>query len=209
MTTSEPEFLVAALSELTEALYRDLDEAVRIAGGHFREYDMTDATYHAGQSHLARCHARRLLQLSQADGELGGWVVAPPAPNVQVCLNRQQLQLRMLRPDKKQVPKPGTNDARIAWFSNHHDTLGGIESSRLIGLWALNDESEVVVRVVRTSGEARWGQRNRIDVDITLPRLATAVEDLEFRPFDAGEIELPFEQGDEETGTDNATGTGP
>jgi len=115
----------------------------------------------------------------------------------------------MLRPDKKQVPKPGASDARIAWFSNHHDTLGGIESSRLIGLWALDEEGDVVVRVVRTIGEARWVQRNRIDVDITLPRLATAVEGLEFRPFDAGEIDLPFEQDDEETGTGDATGTGP
>jgi len=53
MTASEPEFLVAALSELTEALYRDLDEAARITAGHFGEYGMTDAIYHPGQSHLA------------------------------------------------------------------------------------------------------------------------------------------------------------
>jgi hypothetical protein len=206
-TGEEPAFLVKVLSELAEPLYESVDDANAIAVDHFDGFGMTGSAYRAGRSHLARCHVRRLLVRSEARGELGGWRVAPPGPNVQVCLNRHQLQLRLLRPDQWQVPRPGTNSARIAWFSNQHATLGGIEASNLVGLWAVGADGQMVIRVVRTIGLPLWGRRNRVDLDLTLPRVAAAVETLEFRPIDDRDVELPFEQRDEGTGIEGVDGS--
>jgi hypothetical protein len=144
--------LTDAMAPVAEPLYRCLEAAADVAEAHLVDFDMADGEYRSGQSHLARAHARRLLKKAQNGGELEPWLVTAPQPNLQLCIAPQLLTLRMLRPDRLQVPKAGPNAARIAYFSNRHTQLFGIEGSKLIGLWGPNDlTGEMQVRVVRSA----------------------------------------------------------
>jgi len=183
------------MAPLAEPLFRGLEAAADVAEAHLLDFDMTDGEYQSGQSHLARAHARRLLKRAEKGGQLPPRIVAAPQPNLQICIAHQLLTLRMLRPDRLQVPKAGPNAARAAYFSNRHAQLFGIKGSRLIGLWGPNDlTGEMQVRVVRTIGEVHLGLRHTIDIDFWLPRSAEGVDALEFQPIDDDmNVELPFE----------------
>lgn len=200
MSTSDQdiEFLKQALSPLVEPLYDSLDAASEIATGHFVEHEMDHPEYHPGLAHLARAHARRLLKDKQSNGKIDPWVVTVPQPNVQICLARDLLRLRLLRPDGPEVPKPGPNQARIAYFSNRHVQLYGIAGSQLLGLWAPDAAGEIRIQIIRTVGEAKYGARVPVDIDFWLPRDVGDLSQLEFEPSDDNlDVELPFAEPDE------------
>lgn len=119
------------MSPLVTGLYASLDRALLLAQQHFIEFDMTDPEYQPAVHHLARAHSRRLLLAAGAEGDLGNWAVANPKPNLQVLLRNEVLELRVLRPVGKDVPPPGPNPARQAYYTNLHCGDRGAVSLRL------------------------------------------------------------------------------
>src|SRR5713101_6350761 len=118
------------MSALVTPLYESLDRGLELAQQHFVDFDMTAREYLPGAHHLARAHCRRLLLKASAEERLGGWKVAKPNRNLQVLLYNEQIKLRLLRPVGKDVPPPGRNRARRAYYSNVHDNLLGIRGSK-------------------------------------------------------------------------------
>lgn len=200
---TDKETLIEVMSPLVAGLYTSLDRALTLARQHFIDFDMTGPEYLPAVHHLARAHSRRLLLTAGADGELGNWDVAKPKPNLQVLLRNEALEFRLLRPVGTDVPPPGPNWARQAYYTNIHDNLLGIRGSRLLGLWLVDpDSGEVVIRVVRPIGTWRWGANAKLDIDFFLPRAVDTLENLEFVPTQSLErVFLPFE-ADEEQGGD-------
>lgn len=203
MGPTDKDVLVDVMRPLVPGLYDSLDQAFELAQQHFVEFDMTDPAYQPALHHLARAHSRRLLIEAGAAGRLGDWQVADPGPNVQVLLRNESLELRLLRPLGDEVPPPGPNRARQAYYTNLHDNLLGIRGSRLLGLVVVDPTSgEVLVRVVRPVGTWKFRSRAKIDIDFVLPRSVHTLESLEFIPTeDLEQGFLPFEvEGDEQEG---------
>jgi len=170
---------------------------------------MTGAVYQPVVLHLARAHSRRLLLAAGAEGDLGNWKVAKPKPNLQVLLCNEVLELRLLRPiGNNDVPPPGPNPARQAYYTNVHDNLLGIQGSRLLGLWSIDPESlKVSIRVVRPVGTWRWRAPVKLDIDFVLPRGVDTFDNLEFIPTeDLEQGFLPFEADEDEQGSEEHAG---
>ncbi len=161
---------------------------------------MTGREYQPTVHHLARAHSRRLLLAAGAAGDLGNWEVAKPKPNLQVLLHNDVLEFRLLLPAGKDVPPPGPNPARQAYYTNIHDNLLGIRGSRLLGLWSIDPASEEVsIRVVRPIGTWKWRANAKLDIDFVLPRGVDTLENLEFVPTeDLEQGFLPFEVDEDE-----------
>jgi hypothetical protein len=191
------------MTPLVTGLYDSLDRALELAQQHFVDFDMTGREYRPVTHHLARAHGRRLLLTASETGELGGWAVAKPKPNLQVLLYHEQIELRLLRPLGRDVPPPGPNSARQAYYTNIHDNLLGIKGSRLLGLWSIDSETEEIsIRVVRPIGVWKWNSTAKLDIDFLLPRGVDTLESLEFIPQEDLEVELPFEAEDDGGGDD-------
>ncbi len=207
MDTPAKAFLIEALEPLCGPLHEILPSAADVAENHFAEFDMTDAEYRTGRSHLARCHARRLLTQRSRE-ELGGWRVTTPGQNTRLWLVRDALKLRLLRPlPGRNVPPPGPNHARIAYYSNHHTNLLGVAGSELIALWDIEPKTgEANIRVVRTYVAWAFGGKTKVDIDFTLPHPPARLSDLEFRPTDDLDLTLPEEDEGEEGGNADSTG---
>ena len=205
---TDKDVLIEVMSPLVTGLYSSLDRALELAQQHFIDFDMTGSEYQPAAHHLARAHSRRLLLAAGAEGDLGNWEVAKPKPNLQVLLHNEVLELRLLRPVGKDVPPPGPNPARQAYYTNVHDNLLGIRGSRLLGLWSIDPESgEVSIRVVRPIGTWKWRANAKLDIDFVLPRGVDTLENLEFIPTeDLEQGFLPFEADeDEQDGEGNAS----
>lgn len=205
---TDKDVLIEVMSPLVTGLYSSLDRALELAQQHFIDFDMTGSEYRPAAHHLARAHSRRLLLAAGAEGDLGNWEVAKPKPNLQVLLRNEVLELRLLRPVGKDVPPPGPNPARQAYYTNVHDNLLGIRGSRLLGLWSIDPESgEVSIRVVRPIGTWKWRANAKLDIDFVLPRGVDTLENLEFIPTeDLEQGFLPFEADeDEQDGEGNAS----
>lgn len=197
-TPEDWQFLIDVFDPLRGPLHEDLPVAAEVAEGHFAEHDMTGKEYQAGRAHLARCHARRLLKAQSAD-DLGRWKLARPGPNAALWLTRDALRLRLLRPlPGMEIPPPGPNATRIAYYSNQHVSLLGVAGSDLIGLWSVDDSGDATIRVIRPTGRWRYGAHARVDIDFLLPQPPRSLSDLEFRPTDDMDLPLPFENEDEE-----------
>jgi hypothetical protein len=187
--------LVELLSPLVDGLYSSLDRARDLARAHFEQHDMIGDEYGSGVHHLARAHTRRLLDAAHASGAIAPWQLNAPGPNLQIVLRHEQLTLRVLRPAGFDVPPPGPNTARRAYYSNLHDNLLGLQGSKLLALWSIDSqEDEIVVRVVRPRGVWRFGASAKLDIDLALPRRAGELARLEFVPVDDLEVKLPFEE---------------
>lgn len=197
VTPQDKAELASALDPLREPFAEALPKAAEIADTHFGEYDMRGDEYLAGRAHLARCHARRLLIATTKD-RLGGWTVVDPGPNSRLWLRwNGSLRLKLLRPMLGwQTPPPGSNKARKASYSNLHVNLLGVLGSDLIGLWDVDTQGELHVRIIRPIGVWRYGTSEKVDMDFWLPRPDTSVGELEFLPTD--DIELPFPIEDKE-----------
>jgi hypothetical protein len=191
---TDKDVLIEVMSSLVTGLYSSLDRALDLAQQHFIDFDMVGHEYQPAVHHLARAHSRRLLLAASAEGGLGNWEVARPKPNLQLILHNEALELRLLRPVGKDVPPPGPNPARQAYYTNVHDNLLGIRGSRLLALWSIDPGSgEVLIRVVRPIGTWRWRANAKLDIDFVLPRGADTLENLEFIPIeDLEQSFVPF-----------------
>lgn len=195
----DKDVLIEVMSPLVTGLYESLDRALELADQHFVDFDMTGREYRPVVHHLARAHSRRLLLNASTEGRLGAWRVARPKPNLQVLLYHEQIELRLLRPLGRDVPPPGPNPARQAYYTNIHDNLLGVRGSRLLGLWAIDSGTEEVsVRIVRPKGHWRFNSTAKLDIDFVLPRGVDTLAGLEFVPTDDLEVELPFEEEGED-----------
>ncbi|HUZ10087.1 MAG TPA: hypothetical protein VMU76_07965 [Acidimicrobiales bacterium] len=199
---ADKDVLIEVMSPLVTGLYASLDRALELAQQHFVEFDMTGTEYQPATHHLARAHNRRLLLAASEEGGMGAWKVAKPKPNLQVLLHNEVLELRLLRPVGQEVPPPGPNPARQAYYTNIHDNLLGIRGSRLLGLWAIDQKTgEVSIRVVRPIGTWKWRANAKLDIDFVLPRGVDTLESLEFIPTeDLEQGFLPFEADEDEQG---------
>lgn len=196
----DKEVLVEVMSPLVTGLYESLDRALELAQQHFIEFDMGGPEYQPATHHLARAHSRRLLLSASAEDRLGAWKVAKPKPNLQVLLHNEIIELRLLRPLGQDVPPPGPNPARQAYYTNVHDNLLGIRGSRLLGLWSIDPTTdEVSIRIVRPIGTWRWRANAKLDIDFVLPRGVDTLENLEFVPTeDLEQGFLPFEADEDD-----------
>jgi hypothetical protein len=90
------------------------------------------------------------------------------------------------------APPPGPNRARVYYYSNPALSLYGAAGSLLIGVWAVDAETEEVrIRIVRPITAWRFGQYEQVDIDFFLPRLGADLNTLEFVPSDEG-LPLPL-----------------
>ena len=110
----------------------------------------------------------------------------------------------------KDVPPPGYNEARRAFYSNVPlpldlpEPLIGPPNDQLLVLWRIDPETGIpVFRVVRPVGVWSFGGYAKVDLDFVLPPTAADLERLHFEPTDQG-LELPIPN--EEDG--NADGAG-
>jgi hypothetical protein len=156
-------------------------------------------------THTTRALAHHQLGRS----ELGVWSLSGNhARNGELWLTDGEYRVRILHAlSDQQVPPPGLNAARRAYYRNPPLTLGlpmplfGPINDRLLLLWRVDGKThEPSFRVVRPVGDWKWGANAQTDLDFFLPSTATALKDLEFTPTDEGlELQIP---GDEDGGQD-------
>lgn len=197
--------LLSMVSELCEPLHRAFEYGVERSVECRRLAGLSDRTYDWLGTHQARALAHRHL----LDEQLGGWkLVGKHSRNGELWLAHGLglTTLRMLHASSAEdVPAPGTNWARRAYYCNdpllgmgvtHQPTLFG--GSNLLGLWRVTDWEtfQVGIRIVRTIGTWEYRARARTDLDVTLPRLVDDFGNLEWTPNDFG-MELNIPAGDD------------
>lgn len=151
-------------------------------------------------THTVRALAHHKLGVA----DLGKWRLSGNhARNGELWLTDGQYQARVLHAlSDKQVPPPGGNTARRAYYRNLPLTLFdlplyGPVNDRVLLLWRIDPKSHnAAFRVVRPIGNWKWGERAQTDLDFILPRSAVDWGDLEWLPSDEGlELEIPAEEG--------------
>jgi hypothetical protein len=165
-----------------------------------------DYRWHATHTVRALAHHK----LCQMNGELGGWkLTGNHSQNGALWLTDGSYRVRILHTlDECDVPPPGTNRARRAFYRNpplpDQPPLFGEGNDKLLILWNIDLESaEVGFRVVRTIGNWTWGAHAKTDLDFPLPQTAEELADLTFEPSDEDlGLELPSAEEGEEGDTD-------
>lgn len=165
--------------------------------------------WHATHTVRALAHYR----LCQMSGEIGGWkLTGNHSQNGALWLTDGSYRARILHTlDECDVPPPGTNRARRAFYRNplllDEMPLFGEANDKLLILWNINPTSVVVsFRVVRTIGNWTWVTPAKTDLDFPLPQTAEELADLAFEPSDEDlALELPSEE-EEGEGDNDASG---
>lgn len=210
VTPQDCTYLVEAVAPLCAPIYGCLARAVELSDDYLAEYGMLAEDYAGGGAHIARMHLRRLLSEPETAAEMGPWQLSPPANNVQVKLTAHStMSLRVLRAVPfGEVPPPGRNLARVAYYRNDAVNLFGVRGSDLVGTWWVDqDDGEVRVRIVRPRGRWRYGAESKVDVDFMLPRHPDDLSRLEFLPDDEN-LSFDFPDDDEREGDGDASGLG-
>lgn len=135
-------------------------------------------------------------------GALGDWTLSGNhARNGELWLTDGDYCIRILHGlSDEQVPPPGTNLSRRAYYSNPRlaaqGKLFGPANDRLLVLWRIGLKSGApAFRVVRTIGTWKFGSTAETDLDFMLPRQASDLAALKFVPADEElELELPAEE---------------
>lgn len=194
-----------AVAPLCAPLHEIVESADELAESYFAEQDMDGTEYNRWRTDLARAHIFK--QLGAAD--LGGWKRAPQPGPGNISLNRDLMQLRLLRfAPGGFIPSPGSNLARLRYYRNPPATLFGVAASRLVASYSVDPETgEASIQITRPTGHWGHGQTAIADMEFELPRTIVDLERLEFVPDDE-EIELPFDfgDGDEGLGHENTDG---
>jgi hypothetical protein len=142
---------------------------------------------------------------------LGVWSLSGNhARNGELWLTDGKYRARVLHAlSDKQVPPPGENAARCAYYRNPPlammpTPLFGPINDRLLVLWRTDAKSHApAFRVVRPIGNWKWGERAQTDLDFILPRTAVDLHNLTFVPSDEGlELEIPADEGGAEDAGD-------
>ncbi|MBO2459863.1 hypothetical protein [Actinomadura violacea] len=145
-------------------------------------------------------------------GALGDWALyGNHARNGELWLTDGNYRIRILHGlSDEQVPPPGTNLSRRAYYSNprldSQVPLFGPPNDRLLVLWRISASTGApAFRVVRTIGTWKFGKTEKVDLDFMLPRQADDLATLAFEPADDElELQLPAE----ENGVESADGLG-
>ena len=154
---------------------------------------------------------RALAHYKLAKIGLGAWSLSGNhARNGELWLTDGQYRARVLHAlSDKQVPPPGLNGARCAYYRNpplalFPAPLFGPANDRLLLLWRIDPESHMpVFRVVRPIGNWKWGDHALTDLDFILPPTAADLHNLQFLPSDEGlELDIPAT----EDGAEDAAG---
>ncbi|MGH4007351.1 MAG: hypothetical protein ACRDTH_04155 [Pseudonocardiaceae bacterium] len=169
-----------------------------------------DYRWHATHTVRALAH----YKLCQMSGELGGWKLSGNhSQNGALWLTDSSYRARILHTlDECDVPPPGTNLARRAFYRNQPLSdklpLFGEVNDKLLILWNIDPASAVVgFRVVRPTGNWTWGAHAETDLDFLLPQTAEELADLTFEPSDDDlGLELPFDDAEGEEGDTDAGG---
>lgn len=196
LTPEDAAFITAAVEGLAKPLYAALDDGYTKAHSHYDEHEMVGQGYTKGRTDLSRDHARRFLE---DPTDLGGWKLTNSRSG-RILLNNQLLTMRVLHATPFDlVPAPGSNKARISYYSNPLVDIFGVQSSNLLAVWLSPPEEggQISIRIVRPIGDWKPGRPPKFDLDLILPRDTETFAGWEFIPDDKG-IELPFEFDEDE-----------
>lgn len=135
--------------------------------------------------------------------DLGTWkLYGNHGRNGELWLTDNDFRIRVLHGlNDEQVPPPGTNGNRRAFYANvpilEQGVIWGPRNDRLLVLWRIDQETGApAFRVVRTIGAWKFGSREKTDLDFPLPKEAVDLAALRFDPADDElELELPAEEG--------------
>lgn len=170
-----------------------------------------DYRWHA--THTVRALAHYKLGQNQMRGELGGWkLTGNHSQNGALWLTDDCYVARVLHTlDEEDVPPPGTNRARRAFYRNpplpDEVPLFGEINDKLLFLWNIDPKSAAVsFRVVRTIGNWTLGAHAKTDLDFPLPQTSEELADLTFEPSD-DDLGLDL-FSDEEEGEEGDTDAG-
>jgi hypothetical protein len=157
---------------------------------------------------------RALAHHQLGKSELGVWSLSGNhARNGELWLTDGEYRARILHAlSEQQVPPPGLNVARKAYYRNPPLALGlpdplfGPVNDRLLLLWRIDPTShKATFRIVRPIGDWKWGGHALTDLDFYLPSTAADLEVLEFIPSDDGlELEIPGDEGGAEDAGDRS-----
>lgn len=146
---------------------------------------------------------RGLAHFELSRKSLGPWsLYGNHGRNGELWLTDNQYRIRILHGlNDEQVPPPGPNGERRAFFANiplmHTGVLWGPPNDRLLVLWRIDPTTGAPgFRVVRTIGDWKFGSKEKTDLDFLLPKSADDLAALRFEPVDDGlELDLPAEEG--------------
>ena len=198
-----------ALQPLCASLHDVFRESAASSAAFRAERGLTDDTYNSMGADVTRALAHKALTVRD---DLGAWKVGG-RHNLrgQVLLTCGMMRIRFLHDPQHEVPAPGRNARRRAYYRNAplgQTTAFDAESSNLIAVWRVTDQElhTVSFRVVRPIGDTarRYGLSTPVDLNFILPDLSEDLSTLEFEQVDEGLlIDLP--ETDEDTG-DAASG---
>ncbi|MFW6695264.1 hypothetical protein [Streptomyces sp. MAR4 CNX-425] len=172
--------------------------------------DFSGPEYGWFRTHAVRAHAHFYLSRRNLDP----WTLAGNHKrNGELWLANGAFELRILHGVANDIPKPGYNLARRAYYRNRplggtplfgvQETIPGLEHHRLLILWHVGPTGEPALRVVRPIGDVMTGRRVPVDVDFTLPPTAAELEQMQFDPSDD---DIFLNIADEEEGNDFGAG---
>lgn len=200
MLKDEVERVRTAMADLCEPLHDVFAWAGQRRAEALPELSHAVYTWHGTHTIRALAHSRLLRT------NLGTWTLSGNhARNGELWLTDSDYSIRILHALKdNDVPPPGSNRARIAYYHNLplplQGKLIGPPNDKLITLWRLDPKTGAPsFRVVRPIGKWRFGGNAEIDLDFALPETAIDLKGLFFEPADEGldEIHLPKEEDGE------------
>lgn len=164
--------------------------------------DFSGPDYGWFRTHAIRAHAHYFLK----QRELGAWkLTGKHRLNGELWLSDGNYHARILHgPSETDVPPPGHNAARIAYYHNPllalQGTLFGPPDDRLLILWRLNPQTGApAFRVVRPIGRWKPGRKAKIDLDFPLPATIDELIGMGFQPTDSGiRLTIPNEEKDDD-----------
>ncbi|GAA0403317.1 hypothetical protein GCM10009530_64150 [Microbispora corallina] len=146
---------------------------------------------------------RGLAHFELSTKKLGPWsLYGNHGMNGELWLTDNNYRIRILHGlSDEQVPPPGTNGERRAFYANipliQQGPLWGPPNDRLLVLWRIAPKTGAPsFRVVRTIGAWKFGSKEKTDLDFALPKTAEDLATLQFIPTDDDlELQIPAEEG--------------
>jgi hypothetical protein len=196
MLKDEVERVRDALADLCEPLHDVFAWAGQRRSEALPELVRPEYNWHGTHTIRALAHHR----LRRAG--LGAWTLSGNhARNGELWLTDSDYSLRILHAlNDKDVPPPGPNRARRAYYHNPplplQEKLTGPVNDKLIALWRLDPSGAPSFRVVRPIGRWRFGGTAKTDLDFPLPEMAIDMRSLHFEPAAEGleDVRLPEEE---------------
>ncbi|MEU3836082.1 hypothetical protein [Streptomyces microflavus] len=164
--------------------------------------DLSGPEYGWHRTHTIRAYAHYYLK----QRDLGAWGLSGNhRRNGELWLSDGSYRARLLHgPSKTDVPPPGPNLSRRAYYRNPRlplpDPLFGPADDRLLVLWRLDAQTGApAFRVVRPIGNWKYGRKAQVDIDFPLPQSADELADIYFEPSDDEiHLNIPNEESNDD-----------